>query len=66
MLSDRVAPNHLDNTGVPVKMKIYPGVYPVFYVDKDFNSEFVVLSNLTVGNQPRQKASFTKSGIRKF
>ena len=30
-LSDeRVEPKHLDNTGVPVKIKLYPGVYPIF------------------------------------
>jgi hypothetical protein len=66
-LSDeRVEPKHLDNTGVPVKIKLYPGVYPIFYVDKDFKDDYVVLSNLTVGDKSRQKASFTKSGIRKF
>ncbi|MCK9439279.1 MAG: hypothetical protein WCY43_03700 [Patescibacteria group bacterium] len=63
---DRVMPHHLDNTGIPTKVKLYPGVYPVFYVDKDFNDDYVVFSNLTVGDKSRQKASFTKKGIRKF
>lgn len=56
----------IDNTGKPVKFKLTPGVYPIFYLDKDFLEEYVVFSNLTVGKESRQKASFMKSGIRKF